>query len=255
MGKKIQNNYTDKKSASQLARYNEQVKKFSKEQKKLNPKTIQKIPENLTQIEIEKYKNQLEELVTEANHRIEMIKHAGYTSNAIFKASIHNKGRDEFDLSEVSTREDLIKVNTALRIFINDEGSTIEGARLETAQIYGQEYAGKFGNQYNNKENEFARFDIKAIDKSVAQRAFEAYRKIEESRAYQITEMYGSENLIIALYDAEIRGKDSLVYGMDLLDTIEQTQTKKWRKKVEKANLISGITGIIEDNLTGGYKY
>jgi hypothetical protein len=140
---------------------------------------------------------------------------------------------------------------------MNDKGSTVEGARLETAQIHASEYRGKFGNEYNNKENEFARYDVKSIDKDAASRAFSSYRKIEEHRAAEIIGdgAYGSENLIIALYDAEIRGKDSLVYGEELLDTYIKTSTDSWKRATEDANMITGITGVIEDNIAGRYLF
>jgi hypothetical protein len=140
---------------------------------------------------------------------------------------------------------------------MNDKGSTVDGARIETAQIHAAEYKGKFGNEYNNKENEFARFDIKSINKDAASRAFESYRKIEEHRAAEIIGdgAYGSENLIIALYDAEIRGNDSLVYGEELLDTYIKTSTDSWKKATEDANMITGITGVIEDNIAGRYLF
>ena len=84
---------------------------------------------------------------------------------------------------------------------------------------------GKFGNQYNKEEYNFARYDITTIDKEIAERAFENYRKIESWRASQIGRqgqegVYGSENLIIAMYDAEIRGLDSYAVGNDLLDAL-----------------------------------
>jgi hypothetical protein len=214
------------------------------------------VPKKLSKMELKQWKQQLEPLVTEANHRIEMIQAAGYVSYALDRVA-REGGADYFDLEPVNTREELLREMTRIRVFMNDKGSTVDGARIETAHIHAAEYKGKFGNEYNNKENEFARFDIKSINKDAASRAFESYRKIEEHRAAEIIGdgAYGSENLIIALYDAEIRGNDSLVYGEELLDTYIKTSTDSWKRATENANMITGITGVIEDNIVGRYLF
>lgn len=266
MGKKKKQS---NKKASQLANYNksqhnqQQSNKSNHYQRKqeryLEKKKQQRekeIPKKLSKMELNAWKQQLEPLVSEANHRIEMIQHAEYTSLALQRV-IFESGKDYFDLSSVNSREELIKEMTRIRVFMHDKGSTIEGAKLETAQMYAEEYEGKFGNEYNNKENKFAKYDIKAIDKDVASKAFESYRKIEEHRAAEIVGdgAYGSENLIIALYDAEIRGQDSLVYGEELLDTFVKTNSDEWQKARAEANMITGITGVIEDNIAGRYLF
>ena len=252
--------------ASQLASNNkpkqqQQSSKASHYQRKqeryLEKKQREKaVPKKLSKMELEQWKRQLEPLVTEANHRIEMIQHAGYVSYALDRV-IKEGGDDHFDLESVNTREKLLREMTRIRVFMNDKGSTVDGARLETAQIHAAEYKGKFGNEYNNKENEFAHYDIKSIDKDAASRAFSNYRRIEEIRAAEIVGdgAYGSENLIIALYDAEIRGQDSLAYGKELLDTYLEISKDSWKKATEDSNMITGITGIIEDNIAGRYLF
>lgn len=248
---------TNKKPTSQLAK---KPNKYQREQeryisKKKNEK-VKKVPDKISKFELEKWKEQLQPLVSEANKRIEMIQSAGYTSYAVDRV-IREGGTDYFSLDEVSSREELLREMTRMRVFVNDKGSTVEHAKLETAQIQASQYAGKFGNEYNNEENKFARFDVKTIDKDVAVRAFANYRRIEEHRATEIIGdgAYGSENLIIALYDAEIRGVDSLAYGEDLLNTFVEASNTMWQKTTANANLISGITGIVEDNITGGYLF
>lgn len=248
--------------ASQLANKQQSNKQNSYQRKqeryieKKHSQREKEVPKKLSKVELGAWKQQLEPLVSEANMRIEMIQAAGYVSYALDR--VMNEGKsDYFDLASVSTREELLREMTRIRVFMNDKGSTLDGARLETAQIQASEFKGKFGNEFNNKENEFARFDIKAIDKNAASKAFESYRKIESHRASEIIGdgSYGSENLIIALYDAEIRGKDSLVYGEDLLDTFIKTSTDSWKKATENSNMITGITGVIEDNIAGRYLF
>lgn len=246
------------KEASQLAR--KVVKQRQQERDLQNKKNrrAKELPKVLSEAEFNAWRQQLEPMVSEANHRIEMIEHAGYVSYAYDRVLKEGGGQNYFDLESVTTREELLKEMTRMRVFINDKGSTIEGARMETAQIYGAEYKGKFGNEYNNEEHEFARYDIKAINRDPASRAFENYRKIESIRASQIGKQeggdggYGSENLIIAMYDAEIRGYDSFNYGIDLLDAFVETESDSWKKATAEANMITGITGIIEDKIKGG---
>lgn len=251
-----------KNKASRLANQTPTKKpnKYEKRQqryfdKKDNNKPKQ-VPHKMSDSELQQWKNQLEPLVSEANKRIELIQSSGYTSYALDRVS-REGGKDYFDLEDVSTREELIREMTRMRVFVNDKGSTLEGAKLETAQISAEDYRGKFGNEYNNEENKFARYDVKAIDGDAAAKAFANYRRIEEHRATEIIGdgSYGSENLIIALYDAEIRGLDSLNYGEDLLDTFVKTSSRMWSKVTANADMVSGITGIIEDNITGGYRF
>lgn len=246
--------------ASQLAR--KEVKQRQQERDIRNKKNRRQneLPKTLSESDFNAWKQQLEPMVSEANHRIEMIEHAGYTSYALDRV-IQESGQNYFDLEPVTTREELIKEMTRMRVFINDKGSTLEGARLDTAQIYGAQYKGKFGNEYNNEENNFAKFDIKSIDKDVAARVFENYRKIESIRSSQIGKQdggdggYGSENLIIAMYDAEIRGHDSYNYGTDLLDAFVKTESDQWQQVMQNSNMLTGITGVIEDNITGRYLF
>lgn len=253
--KKKKNNQT----ASQLANNKPKNKYERRQERYLKTKRnnkINKVPDKLSKAELENWKNQLEPLVSEANKRIELIQASGYVSYALDRV-IHEGGTDYFDLEPVKTREELLREMTRMRVFINDKGSTLEGAKLETAQIYASDYRGKFGNEYNNEEHNFSRFDTTTIDRELASRAFANYRRIEEHRATEIIGdgSYGSENLIIALYDAEIRGLDSLAYGEELLDTYVKTSSVMWERVTSKANMVAGITGLIEDNITGGYRF
>lgn len=213
-------------------------------------------PEQFDDVALEKSKKELNKLFAEANSRIENIKSRGYTSYAIDRVE-HEGGSEYFSIDGINDRDTLLKELYRVRTFLNDKGSTMEGAFLETAQISSQEYKGKFGNQYNTEEFGYSRFDTTVIDKDVASRAFASYRRIEEHRASEIVNegAYGSENLIIALYDAEIRGMDSLSYGEDLLDVFAETHKLQWENARQESNSIVGISGIIEDNITGGWTF
>lgn len=253
----------NKKLASQLAiiesnQSSKSEKRRAKkyvEMKEKNKQKVEIIPRSISASQLADWKLQLEPLVYEANMRIEMIQSSGYTSFAVDRV-IQEGGRDYFDLEDITTREDLIAENTRMRVFLNDQGSTMKGAKLETAQIYSEKYKGKFGSQYKNEANDYA-FDTSIIDPEVAKKAFESYRRIEEDRASIIGKqgmpgVFGSENLIIAIYDAEIRGKDSQLYGKELLDAFEAESSFFIKKQHKSANEVNAISGLIEVEMKGG---
>ena len=258
MSKKKKQNHSNK-STSQLA--NKPNKYKRKQQRYLEKKKAEKNPQTVISLfddfkggsfldYISSPESQLESILAEkhkleyeVNYRIKQIKDAGLTSRAVERIE-HETGNEFLDFSAIENREDLIREITRARVFLSDDGSSIPGARIETAQIYGEQYKGKFGNEYNTEEHNFARYDTKVIDPEVAKRAFEAYRKIEEIRALELANSggYGSENMIIALYDAEIRGQDSLVYGIDLLNAVKLKNDDEWRFVTQDYEIVNPMT-------------
>lgn len=222
------------------------------EKKKANQK-VNILPQKLSASQLADYIDKFQPIVDLANKRIETILEAGYNSLAIDRIE-QQTGREYFDLNDVKNREDLISRITAVRVFLADKGSTLEGAKLEMTQIATERYKGKFGNQYNTEEHNFARYDTSVIDKEVAERAFANYRRLESIRASQIGRqdqagVYGSENLIIAMYDAEIRGLDSLLVGNDLLDAFEEQNEASWRSIQNESESTLAISGYYLDSL------
>lgn len=231
-----------------MAKNKRQRKKQEKKlQQRIAPVAAKK---SFTQDDLDFGISQIETLFSEANKRIEFIKSQGFTSYAIDRVE-HEGGKDYFDVEDITDRETLLEQLYRVRVFLNDKGSTIDGAKLQTAQINAEIYKGKFGNQYNTEEHNNARYDTTIIDKDIAARAFESYRKIESHRANEIVGegQYGSENLIIALYDAEVRGMDSLVYGEALLDSFQKEHEEMWGRATKESDNISAISGLIYDNI------
>ena len=230
-----------------------------KQNRYFDKKGIQRVdimPPKLTASQLAEYINKFTPLMEVANERIREILEHDYMSLAVKRVQ-EQQERDYFDMFDVNTREDLISRVTAIRVFLADEGSTLEGARKETLQTL---YGGKFGNEYNNKQNKFARYDISAIDKEKAEKAFENYRKLEEQWAALIGRqggagVYGSENLIIAMYDAEVRGIDSFDVGKDLLEEFEKEQKTSWKPIEDEAEATIAISGVYFDNLTRGLNF
>lgn len=197
---------------------------------------------------VQSMKNRLEELIAEANRRIDILQSHGYASAALSRAE-QETGRDYFTLDDANTRGEVIEEATRARVFLADETSTLEGAKIYTAQLNAAEFRGKFGNQYHTWEHKFKNFDTSVIDEEIAKTVFSNYRKLEELRAADITGdgAYGSENLIIAMYEAQIRGEDSFMTGLDQLDAHYRKKTREWQSRFERANEVGSILGTMTD--------
>lgn len=198
---------------------------------------------------LESMKERLEPIINEANRRAEALKFRQLSSAALIRAE-EESGRDYFDIDELTDRSSIIKEATRARVFLADKTSTIEGAKVFTAQLNAAVYKGKFGNQYHNWENKYKNFDISTIDEDTAKEVFRNYRKLEEIRAADIVGdgAYGSENLIIAMYDAQIRGEDSFMAGLEQLDAHYAMKKASWQKRFERANSVASILGFYEDD-------
>lgn len=205
--------------------------------------------------DLEMGKGELSILFDEANDRISKIKSQGFTSYALDRVESYNS-KDFFDIDDIQNKDDLLKELYRVRVFLNDKGSTVEGAILDTALINAEIYKGKFGNEYYTKEHHYAKYDTTVIDKDLASRAFESYRNLESTKAGKIALEggYGSENLINILYDAEVRGYDSLSYGTDILETFMKQDEDVWDGVKKQSDKIARISGII-DNIAGKMRF
>ena len=183
--------------------------------------------------EFEEYKSQYEELIAEANRRWEAIESQGYQSMAISRAR-DEVGRDYFSFDFANDEQDVIEEVTRARVFMADRTSTLEGAELYTAEINSERFRGKFGGEYRKPEYGNKGFDPSVIDEEYAKEVFKSYRKLEEEKQGLIQE-YGSENLIIAMYDAKVRGADSFLAGHHLIETWYKTKTDEWERRFDEA--------------------
>ena len=259
-----------KKKSHKANAYQRKQERYIQKKKQQNKK-VDLIPRKLSASQLADYKEKFAPLVELANDNITKIKEAGYNSLAVDRIE-RQVGREYFDISSAKTRGELMAEITAVRVFLADKGSTLEGAKLEMTQIATEKYKGKFGNQYNKEEYNFARYDITTIDEDAAKRAFENYRKIEEIRASQIgtqklaieTEsVYGSENLIIAMYDFEINKDekysyfkgDSFDFANDILNTFIQQTDTAWKPIENEAEETMAISGVYYDNLKRGLNF
>lgn len=198
--------------------------------------------------ELNQMRERFQPIIDEANSRAGAILNQGLTSAALLRAE-QESGRGYFTLDLADTKQELIEEATRARVFLADETSTIEGAKIYTAQMNAAEFRGKFGNQYHTWEHKFKNFDTSVIDEETAKVVFSNYRKLEELRAADITGdgAYGSENLIIAMYDAQVRGEDSFMVGLEQLDAYYRKKTTEWKSRFERANQVSDILGTYVD--------
>lgn len=208
--------------------------------------------------EFERKKRNLEPIIDEANRRIGNLMDLGLASSALERVE-QETGRQFLTLEYAESIPELITEATRARVFLNDKTSTIEGAKVYTAQLNAAMYKGKFGNQYHTWEHKYKNFDTSVIDEEIAKQVFENYRKLEELRAADIIGegAYGSENLIIAMYDAQIRGQDSFEVGLEQLDSFYKQKSAEWKERFEKSNTVAAILGFYlnEDDDEGGFYF
>lgn len=224
---------------------NKRVRKRALQREKEKRQRVEQMSSQLAEA-----KDLLFQLYEIAWDRLEKLESAGYYS---YSADVFSsKNIDKYTLANIETKEEAMKRLYDVRIFLNDKGSTIEGAHMETVALSAEKYKGMFGNQYYTKEHGYKRFNTEFIDEQYAKKAFETYRKIEETRAMEIVQegAYGSENLIIAIYDAVVRGFDAYDYGMDALDVFKAEHKTYWDKIRGNVDEVEGITGILDDNIT-----
>lgn len=195
--------------------------------------------------EFETKKRNLQPIIDESNRRIGNLMNLGLASSALERVE-QETGRQFLTLDYAESIPELITEATRARVFLNDKTSTIEGAKVYTAQLNAAMYKGKFGNQYHNWEHKYKNFDTRVIDEEVAKQVFENYRKLEELRAADIIGegAYGSENLIIAMYDAQIRGQDSFEVGLEQLNAFYKQRSADWQERFERSNNVSAILGF-----------
>ena len=211
------------------------------------------------------YIERLSPVIEEANRRWEQITSASLQSNAIARAQMEG-GRDYFSFEGKVTPEDVIAEATRARVFLHDPTSTYLGAKRYTSELESSMYKGQFGNQFNTWENKFKHYNTKefehegikySIDDDYARMAFAAYRDLESIEAARVI-AYGSENMIVAIYDITTKmgliNKDNqddrmeIVHaGLQLLDEEAQYKSEEFAKAFENANSVSGLVNIIEE--------
>ena len=159
-------------------------------------------------------REQLSVLVNQANERVSQLVQEGLTSRALLEATrsrLRQSKRIDDDVefrADLKTRREINREFARVHAFLNDYTSTTEGANDFQSKL--SSYKGAFGSQW---QAEFGKnYDTNRIDEDKAKLAFDIYRHVVEAaggweRAVGIFQGkeslvgYGSENLIIAIYD------------------------------------------------------
>lgn len=225
---------------------------------KSEPKTSSDDSNNIdtSRIETERLKSRLQPIIDEANKRWNTLDMLDLRSLAVSRAYDENDGKKGFDVSQLTDRGDIIAEATRARVFLQDRTSTVEGAELYTQQESYKEYLGQFGNQYNNWENKFKRFNISTISEDKARIAFAAYRRLEETDAARIM-AYGSENMIAAIYDIVYKNNysdpdnsddltDIAGQARDLLERELGEKRREFEKAFKESNSVTSILDIVQ---------
>lgn len=186
----------------------------------------------LSDLEIGDYVADMQELVEYTNRRIDQLVNQGLTTVELYNFQQGDEYA-RFDISGITKVGDLraymAEVRTVLASIEGEHG--MRKAMLDTAAIESEYYRGQFGNNYRDQGgfnmasvvDDNGQILRMGVDKNVAQEAFAAYRRLEETYAPLIGRqgqegVFGSENLIIAIYDYYARGMDGQMYGRDLLE-------------------------------------
>lgn len=228
-------------------------------QKTLRPETP---VSRLTESEISDYKAEMEKVVQYANSKIDELQSQGLTTTKLYA---FQQGDDTkyFDISDINDPGELRAYMTQVRDVLSSIDDDGRRALLETAAIEGEYYRGQFGGQYRDTGNinmanivdEEGNIIHRAVDPEIAKQAFGAYRRLEETYAALIGRqgqegVYGSENLIIAIYDYYARGMDGQEHGRDLLEAWSDDYLRELEGINYSLDEAEGIIGYWDDYLS-----
>jgi hypothetical protein len=234
-----------------MAKYKKKKKKSSssaqsKKTTKLNSK--RSLVKKFKKLKLKSSKTQLDQMarykdeLAQANKALDKLLKSGYQSLALDRLRAETRDRDiHFSFPEEASVTEMAKELFRARAFMADDTSTVKGAEEYTHQLE-NEFRGAFGNQWRSAYG--VAYDKARVDDEIAKVVFSNYRKIEELKQYAIVGEggFGSENLIVAMYNAEVYGKNSLIYAKELLDKHYLAKQKEYKSLFSTASpkVISG---------------
>lgn len=206
----------------------------------------------------------LQVLVNQANERAHILRDKGIDSRAMDEATRTLKRQssrvddDELFRADLSNRRLLNREFARVTEFLNDYTSTETGAGDFASKL--SYYSGAFGGQWQDTTGE--NYDTSRINEEMAKQAFSIYRKVsEEVGGYEMISAifkgkeslvgYGSENLIIAIYDMVVQSKSFDLDEKDIKDTaIQMVKDAKERLEDLQQKMVSGFDygPLIEDS-------
>ena len=194
-------------------------KKSTSSKKSSSKKTTKKRGSSKPKVSLQPLRQQLEVLVLRANARLadipdDIVSRAREEAKRTLLKSPSRIDEMEQGIlfkSNLRTRQQIMKEFARVNTFLNDYTSTSRGAHLFDEELASMSaLKGAFGAQWMAKSGKG--YDTSRVDKKIAKDTFEIYRRIVEraggwERAIGFAQGkesligYGSENLIIAIYD------------------------------------------------------
>lgn len=190
-------------------------------------------------------------LQDEANARVEALKELNLLdyskayNDAVTKTGFYRTTDDEltFDIYDTKRYREVKREVALIEKFLNDPTSTPEGAK---EAMLNMKYKGAFSGKWSEKYG--VTYDTERIETRYAKTAFSIYRRLEENKsAYNkiIGEHgYGSENLIMAIYDMVVEerldvGTENDIqywdkYG-EVLEKMSDLLDREYEQKVREA--------------------
>ena len=235
---RLKGNYRDTKRRKEIVEQGKQVSHRDVIQHAT--RTVLPTKPKLSQQDIVDYKARMEEVIKYANSRIDAVlfkQEASIELDRFLQGDVTKR----FDISDIDDPGELRAYMTMVRTILPTISEDSDKALIDTAFMARAQYEGQFGNKwretYKDEEGQmhYRHFNIhdvvddqgnimrKGIDPEIASKAFEAYRNLEAEFGGFIGRqgqegVYGSENLIIAIYDSFARGEDGQLFGHDLLN-------------------------------------
>lgn len=164
--------------------------------------------------------------IEEALSRYDALEESGFTTSFAFQKAQLEGGRFNFEEGDYN---DMLSELTRAYSFIGDPGSRVQDAIAE-----GKRFENLFGKGQWTRTNIYEQttestdpaIASRLLNEEAASRAFRAYRNIERMRAAEIVNVggFGSDTFVGYLYSMELQGKDSGIYGNEILDALEQTK-------------------------------
>lgn len=178
---------------------------------------------HLSARELSDYKKSMQGIVDYANTRIDEALSSHSVSLELHRFLDGDENR-RFSISQLTDPGDIRTAMTELRTVLSTIDKDSKKGEVDSAVMEAEIYRGQFGNQHrggyvdesgkyrvrhfntNDVFDENGQLIRHAVDPATASKAFTAYRRLEEEFAGYIGRqgqelMFGSENLIILLYD------------------------------------------------------
>lgn len=204
---------------------------------------------------IKKMKQAVAPLIGEANRILDLLRSEKIKTLSMQRLEDEFKARGiyNFTTDNVKTYNDIVEEITRASAFINaPESNVLAGKRYERNEFLQVTYGDAAINAL--KHGDFVEQGL-IPTKEDAKIIFANYRRIEETWKHLIgkagnDQVYGSDNLILAMIDFHNKGLNEFDEAEKLMETYQDEVLPGFKKALEKRNMITGISGLFEE---GGF--